>query len=71
MSSDRTFTPKSKGEWNGYVVTGKTREERRRRLEEVPQELRDSVKRHVETYFAIIKYNKRMRNARYGPARRR
>jgi len=29
---DPTSTLKSKQEWNGYVVSGKTREERRRRL---------------------------------------
>jgi len=71
MNSDRTFTPKSKGEWNGYVVSGKTREQRRERLAEVPEEWRDSVKRHVETYFAIINHHKRMQHGKYRPARRR
>lgn len=53
MNSGRTFTPRSKGEWNGYVVSGKTREERKSRLDEVPEEWRDQVRKHVETFFAI------------------
>jgi hypothetical protein len=43
----------SPGEWKGYVVTGTTKEQRRERLAEVPESLRDEVKRHVETFFAI------------------
>ena len=70
MNSGRTFTPQSKGEWNGYVVSGKSREERRRRLDEVPEEWRDAVKRHVETYFAIMNHHKRIKHGR-GSARRR
>jgi hypothetical protein len=66
MSFDPTSTLKSSSEWNGYVVSGKTREERRRRLEMVPEEWRASVKRHVETYFAIRKYH----NDRAGRAKR-
>ena len=57
MSFDPTSTLKSRQEWNGYVVSGKTREERRRRLELVPEEWRYHVKRHVETYFAVRKYH--------------
>ena len=57
MSFDPTSTLKSRQEWNGYVVSGKNREERRRRLELVPEEWRDHVKRHVETYFAVRKYH--------------
>lgn len=57
MTFDPTSTLKSKGEWNGYVVSGKSREERRRRLALVPEQWRDQVKRHVETYFAVRKYH--------------
>jgi len=66
MSFDPTSTLKSSSEWNGYVVSGKTREERRRRLEMVPEQWRESVKRHVKTYFAIRK----ARNDRAGRAKR-
>jgi len=66
MNFDPTSTLKSKQEWNGYVVSGKTREERRQRLGMVPEEWRDQVKRHVETYFAIRK----ARNDRAGRAKR-
>jgi len=66
MSFDPTSTLKSSSEWNGYVVSGKTREERRRRLEMVPEQWREFVKRHVETYFAIRK----ARNDRAGRAKR-
>ena len=57
MSFDPTSTLKSEPEWNAYVLSGETREERRRRLELVPEEWRDDVKRHVETYFAVRKYH--------------
>lgn len=56
--------------WNGYVVQGKSREQRRARLEEVPEEYRDAVKRHVETYFAIVNHHKRMQNGRRTAGRR-
>lgn len=56
--------------WNGYVVSGKTREHRRARLEEVPEEWRDSVRRHVETYFAILNHHKRKQNGRRAAGRR-
>jgi len=45
--------------WQAYVVAGKTKEDRRSRLEEVPISLRDQVRRHVETYFGIKKYRKK------------
>jgi hypothetical protein len=66
MNFDPTSTLKSSSEWNGYVVSGKTREQRRQRLELVPEQWRDSVQRHVETYFAIRK----ARNDRAGRAKR-
>jgi len=39
--------------WNGYVVSGKSREQRRARLEEVPEQYKQGVINHVETVFAI------------------
>jgi len=72
MSFDPTSTLKSKQEWNGYVVSGKTPEERRRRLELVPEEWRDLVKRHVETYFAVRRYHRdRVNRAKGRPGPRR
>lgn len=41
------------GEWNAYVESGKTREERAARLAEVPEHLRASVESHVRTVFLI------------------
>jgi hypothetical protein len=41
------------GQWNAYVVMGETKEERKARLEECPEEYRDGVRRHVQTSFAI------------------
>jgi len=49
----------SVGMWNGYVVSGKTRDERRARLEQVPDEYKQSVINHVETVFAIRRNAKR------------
>jgi hypothetical protein len=46
--------------WNGYVLRGKDKAERSARLAEVPEEWRDSVRNHVETYFKI-KQNKAKR----------
>ena len=41
------------GQWNSYVVAGPTRDERRARLEECPEHLRQSVQSHVTTVFAL------------------
>lgn len=42
-----------RGEWNAYVESGDTVEERRRRLAEVPEPLRAGVERHVRLAFAL------------------
>ena len=39
--------------WNAYVEAGMTREERARRLAEVPANLRTEVEAHVRCAFAI------------------
>ena len=53
---DSSRRPKrSLGQWNAYVVLGADREERRRRLEEVPKRWRKKVENHVRTYFAITR----------------
>ena len=41
--------------WNGFVLQGKTRDERRARLAQVPEPFRDHVEAHVRTVFAIQK----------------
>ena len=38
---------------NAYVERGDTREERAARLATVPDNLREAVKNHVQTYFQI------------------
>ena len=41
------------GYWNAYVLQGKTRDERRERLERVPERFCAGVESHVRTVFAI------------------
>jgi len=52
------MTERTRGQWQGYVASGKSKEERNQRLLEVPEELRAEVKRHVSTLFSIIIFNK-------------
>lgn len=44
--------------WNAYVPAGKTKDDRRARLEEVPDKWRDEVRRHVVTVFELAKRGK-------------
>lgn len=48
-------TRNSLGEWNAYVASGADREERRRRLADCPESLRESVTCHVKTVFQLRK----------------
>ena len=41
------------GYWNAWVMQGATKNERRERLERVPEPLRAGVESHVRTVFAI------------------
>lgn len=41
------------GQWNAYTAAGTTRDERRARLAECPEHLRQGVQNHVATVFAI------------------
>ena len=41
------------GQWNAYVVMGETKEVRKARLAECPEEYRAGVENHVRTNFAI------------------
>ena len=45
----------SQGLWNAYIELGKDKEERIRRLAEVPKDLRTQVKEHVTTVFKLKK----------------
>ena len=47
--------------WNAYVVAGSTRDERKQRLAEVPEEWHADVKRHAQMYYAIRKFYSRKR----------
>lgn len=51
------MTERTRGQWNGYVASGKDKAERSKRLAEVPEELREEVKRHVMTMFSIKKFH--------------
>lgn len=41
------------GQWNAYVASGRTREQRRARLMEVPEVMREAVRGHVVTVFGV------------------
>ena len=45
--------------WQGYVIAAPDREQRRERLAQCPEAIRDKVRRHVETAFAIRKEHDR------------
>ena len=45
----------NQGYCNGYVVAGKDKEDRKARLKEVPEDMRQDVIRHMETILAIRK----------------
>jgi hypothetical protein len=55
-------------QWNAYVESGASREERRQRLEEVPVLVRDVVRRHVETVFALAARRRPAACAAAGPS---
>ena len=44
---------RSAPQWNAYVAAGRSRNQRRARLEEVPEEMRAGVEDHVQTVFAL------------------
>jgi len=41
------------GQWNAFVEAGESIMERRARLAEVPEEMRESVRAHVATAFLL------------------
>lgn len=43
------------GQWNAWCETGKTFEERKRKLKEVPEEIREQVLVHLKTVRALKK----------------
>ncbi len=43
----------SLGEWNAYVTAGADREDRKARLAECPESLRENVTCHVKTVFEL------------------
>jgi hypothetical protein len=47
------------GQFNAWVVLGETREIRKERLDQVPDEYRAGVENHVITYFKIKAANNR------------
>ena len=51
--SVRDHLYKCAGQWNAYVEAGKTAEMRLSRMAEVPKSMRDSVKDHLNTVFAL------------------
>lgn len=47
------MTDRTLGQWNAHVEQGSSIVERRARLAEVPEHLRDSVKDHLATVWAL------------------
>ena len=47
----------SQGQWQGYVMAGQSKGERRVRLALVPEEMRAAVEDHVRTAFSIKRGN--------------
>lgn len=43
----------NEGCWNAYVEGGRTREQRRARLDEVPESMRARVEAHVQMAFSL------------------
>lgn len=43
----------TQGEWNAYIEAAPTREEMKRRGEQVPPEMRDQVRRHIRMVLAL------------------
>lgn len=64
--SAAVIRPQSLGEWNAYVESGQTREERRRRLAECPERWREQVRKHVEICFSVRRYYRRQGGAGEG-----
>lgn len=44
-----------RGTWNAYVAMGESKEERKARLAEVPEEIREDVEKHVRAVFSLRK----------------
>lgn len=42
------------GQWNAYVAAGNSREDRRKRFQEVPDKYREAVRSHVRTVNQIL-----------------
>lgn len=51
--SPAAHSDRSQGEWNAYVEAGATLAERRARLAEAPEHLRDHIKNHLATVWAL------------------
>jgi len=41
------------GQFNAWVLAGGTKEERRKRLLEIPEDMRKKAEQHVKTVFAV------------------
>lgn len=50
------------GQWNAYAEAGETHEERKARLEEVPEDMRARVLDHLRTVWALKKIANRLRD---------
>lgn len=58
------------GHWNAYVESGKDRDERRARLEEVPEQYRKDVEIHVKTVFSLKRWRARQAAEKATPTKR-
>ncbi len=54
-------TLKTQGQCNAYQAAAKSEDEAYSRLEDIPEEMRDGAKRHVQTVWAIKKFHENNR----------
>ena len=47
------------GNWNAYVESGRSTQERAARLQEVPEAMRPRVEAHVRCAFAVLAEHRR------------
>jgi len=58
INEDGVIVKRNPGQRNSYVLAGKTKEDRRSRLAEVPDHLKLVVESHVRTVFAVRNFHK-------------
>lgn len=58
------------GHYNAWVESGDSKDERRARLEQVPEQYRKDVEIHVKTVFSLKRWHARQAAEKAAPTRR-